>query len=154
MRCSRRRAISLVEAIFVLGLLAAAAVPLVSMYLSSHRVAYTARRMTEVTLHAQDLVEALAELTAEEFPPVPAGGTVLMADAGPPATGGGKRFAEVLDFFRKPTPVPMERLVTAERYATGELMLHVTVRYEAVTGEPNTAQTLTLPMLATPRNWQ
>ena len=156
MHCSETsRAFTLVEAVLVLAILSAAVVPVVTMYTASHRVAFSARRLTEVTLHAQDLLEALAELSVDEFPPVKVGqATTILTDGGQAAAGGSPRFAEVVAQFSKEPPVDMDRVVTAERLPSGELLLKIQVDWKAITGEAATTQHLVLPMLATPRNWQ
>lgn len=139
----------------MLGVLAAVTITVVPMYMSSRRIAHSARRLSDVTLHAQSILEALAEVELGEFPDVPAGeATVLFADQAPAAPGGGPRFEEVAAYFKKPPPLEMERLVKARRLATGEMLLEIEVEWRAVVGEKETVQRIRLPMLATPRNWQ
>lgn len=150
-----RTAFSMVEVLLVLGILAVGIVPILSMYNSTHRVAHSAYRLTEVTLHAQAVLEALAELRIDEFPPVPPGEkTILLADDGPAAAASDPHFAQVEAYFKKKPPLEMARVVTAERLATGEMLLRIEVKWRAVVGEDATMQTIVLPMLATPRNWQ
>lgn len=152
---SARGGFSLVEVLLVLGILAVGVVPVLQMYSASHRIAHSAHRLSEVTLHAQSILEALAELSLEEFPAVVKGErTVLLADQGPAAPGGGPRFAQVVEFFQKKPPLEMARLVTAERLAGGELVIRVQVQWQAVVGEDATWQQIVLPMVSTPRNWQ
>ena len=156
LRAGRRSGgFSFLELLLTLGILAAALVPILTMYSSSHRIGHSARRLSEVTLHAQSILEALAELETAEFPAVPPGvETTLLSDAGPAASGGGKRYAEVEQYFSKKPPLEMERSVTANRLPTGEMVLKITVKWYAVSHDASTEQTIALPMLSTPRNWQ
>jgi hypothetical protein len=153
-RPERRIAFTLTEVLVLLGVLMLVVGPALTIHLSSQRIAHGARRQTEVTLHAQTILETLAVLSAEDFPAVDSGGTVLLDDSGPAATGGGPAFEQIAAFFRKPPPFEMHRMVTATRLPTGQLLLKLEVRWMAVVGETRTEQTLTLPMLANPKNWQ
>jgi len=158
MSASRRDAFSLVEVLLTLMILALALIPIISMFSSTHRIGHSARRMVDVTLYMQTLLEALAELEPADFPTVPPDQeTILMTDGGGGAgPGASPRYDEVVQFFRtRPVPVDgMKRTVYAKRLRTGELRVRVEVDWDAVVGEEKTRQHLDLPMLSTPRNWQ
>lgn len=153
-----RSAVSLVEVLITLFILALALVPIISMFSSTHRIGHSARRMVDVTLHVQTLLEALAELEPADFPIVtPGQETILLADAGGGVgAGASPRYQEVVEFFTtRPVPVEgMKRTVIARRLPSGELAVRVEVEWDAVVGETKTQQKLVLPMLSTPRNWQ
>lgn len=153
-----RRGVSLVEVLLTLFILALAMIPIISMFSSTHRIGHSARRLVDVTLHVQTLLEALAELEPADFPTVTRNQElILLADAGGGANAGSSaRYQEVVEFFTtRPVPVEgMKRTVIAKRLDTGELAVRVEVEWDAVVGESKTKQQLVLPMLATPRNWQ
>jgi hypothetical protein len=154
----RRRGVSLVEVLLTLFILALALIPIISMFSSTHRIGHSARRLVDVTLHVQTLLEALAELEPADFPVItPGQETILLADAGGGASAGASaRYQEVVEFFTtRPVPVEgMKRTVIARRLASGELSVRVEAEWDAVVGESRTQQRLVLPMLSTPRNWQ
>lgn len=158
MSASRRdRGMSLVEVLITLVIISLALVPIIQVFSTSHRIGFSARRLVEVTLHAQTLVEALSELDQSDFPQITAGQqTILMSDTGGGSGSGTGKYGEVLDLFnRKPLPVEgMTRTIMANRLATGELELTIEVEWDAIVGEKKTRQKLTIPMLSTPRNWQ
>lgn len=153
-----RKAVSLVEVLLTLFILALAMIPIISMFSSTHRIGHSARRLVDVTLHVQTLLEALAELEPADFPAVTRNQEIiLLADAGGGASSGtSPRYQEVVEFFTtRPVPVEgMKRTVIAKRLDTGELSVRVEVEWDAVVGESRTRQSLVLPMLSTPRNWQ
>lgn len=153
-----RRGVSLVEVMLTLFILSMALVPIITMFSNTHRIGHSARRLVDVTLHVQTLLEALAELEPADFPPVvPDQEVILLADAGGGASASpSARYAEVAEFFTtRSVPVEgMKRTVIARRLRTGELAVRVEVEWDAVVGETKTQQKLVLPMLSTPRNWQ
>ena len=149
------RGLSLVEVLVTLVILSVSLVPIITLFTSSQRMGTSARKLVDVTLHAQTIVEALAQLDPADFPVVAAGQeSTLLADGGPPLPGGSARFDEVAAFFAKPPPIAMERRVTARRLASGEMLVRIDVAWQAVVGERATRHTISIPMLAAPRNWQ
>jgi hypothetical protein len=145
----------MVEVVLCLGILSVALVPIVGLFSSSHRIGHSAQRLVDVTLHAQMLLEALAELDAEEIPSIPAGSEqTLMADGGPSPRRAGARFNELVQFFAKKPPVEMTRTIVARRLASGELLLRVDVEWLAVARDPATRQAVSLRMLSIPRSWR
>jgi len=152
-----RSGLSLLEVLLTLVILALILVPIIRVFTASHRIGYSAKRLVDVVVHVQALVEALAELEPADFP-VPPGDTtdkLLMDDEGKQEPGNTARYKEICDFFQRKPPVEgMKRELSAKRLATGEVEVRVHVTWTAVQGEQRTQQELTIPMLATPRNWQ
>lgn len=155
---SRRRALSLVEVLLTLVIFSLALAPIINLFTSAHRIGHAARRLVDVTLHAQAILEALAELEPVDFPAsiATSGQMTLMADSGGVTVGQSDRYDQVVAFFqRQPLPVAgMQRTVNARRLQTGELEVWIVVDWLAVIGEEKTKQTITLSMLSSPRNWQ
>jgi prepilin-type N-terminal cleavage/methylation domain-containing protein len=150
------RGMSLVEVLLTLVIISLALVPIIQVFSQSHRIGHSARRLVEVTMHAQSLLEALAELDDTELP-VPQGTEVIvLSDAGGGGFQGTGRYTEVEELFkRRPLPVEgMTRTIVAKKLATKELELRIDVEWDSVVGEKKTRQKLSLPMLSTPRNWQ
>ena len=150
----RERGFSILEVLFSLVILALIMVPIIQIFSSSHRMGFSARRLVDVTIHVQSIVEAVSELDPADFPQVN-GEKVLMDDEAPPVGGGTAKYQEICDYFARKKPVDgMKRFIIATRLPTGEVELRIEVTWNAIQGEDRTQQKLVLPMLATPRNWQ
>lgn len=152
----RERGLSILEVLITLTILALILVPIIQIFSSSHRMGHSARRLVDVVVHVQSLVEAISELDPADFPPLTAGQeTVLMNDDGRAGGGGTPRYQEIVDYFNRPRPIAdMKRSLIAKRLTTGEVEVRIAVDWQGVLGEEKTRQKLVLPMLATPRNWQ
>jgi hypothetical protein len=156
----RRRGLSLLEALLAAVLFVVLLVPVVLIYGSSNRVGYAADRMLDATLHGQTLLESLAALEDHELPPVPAGASVPLfvddpdAALSAPSGGGSGRWDEVAAWLELPPPFPMTRVVTAERLASGPVVLRVEIAWLALPGRPETGRVVTLQTLASPTLWQ
>lgn len=152
----RERGISLVEVLLTLVILSLVMVPIIQVFTSSHRIGFSAKRMVDVVVHVQALVEAVAELDPVDFPALsPGQESVLMDDEGRAGSGGTPRYQQVCDYFARPKPVEdMKRSILAKRLPTGEVEVRIEVTWFAILGEQRTEQKIVLPMLATPRNWQ
>jgi Tfp pilus assembly protein PilV len=149
-----RRAVSLVEALVCLLLLALVLVPVIDLAVSSRRASHSAARTIEIALHAQKLLEALARLDVHELPPVPEENEVLiLADGVPLKRAGGDRFREVERLFEQQPPLAARRKVAAQRLATGEMLLRLDVDWTSVAGEERTRQRASFRMLASPGSW-
>lgn len=152
----RRCAFSLVEVVLGIALVSAVLAPLLGMFLNSHRIGHSARRRVEVTLHGQMLIEAVAELDVDDFPPLkPGAETILLQDGGPGVAGSSKAWRQVADYFaRKPPLEGLTRTLTARRLPTGEVLIALQIEWDAVAMDDRTRQTLDLAVVSTPRNWQ
>jgi Tfp pilus assembly protein FimT len=156
-----RAAISLIEVLFTLVILALVLVPVIQVFTQTRRMSHSAQRLVDVTVHVQSLIEAVAGLEPKDLPSSAqssgGGGTTevtLLSDSRPPDAGSAK-WQQVVDFFKKPPPVRgMERLLAVKFLPTGEAMLRVKVTWTAIEGEKKTEQSIELPMLCTPKNWQ
>ena len=150
------RGLSIIEVLITLVILAMVLVPIIQVFTSSHRIGFSAKRMVDVVVHVQSLVEAVAELDPVDFPPLTVNQeSVLMDDDGRPCAGTTPNYQQVCDFFGRPKPIKdMKRSISAKRLQTGEVEVVIEVTWFAIEGEQRTEQKIVLPMLATPRTWQ
>lgn len=146
--------VSLVEVVVCLLILAAVVVPIMNMVIASRRASSSAGRIVDVSLHAQLLLEALSHVDPRDLPPIEPDTDVLLLDDRIPATAdGGPAFRALVDVFRRPPPVPMQRRVAAQRLPAGELALRVDVTWLAVVGEERTRQHASFRTLTVPWSW-
>jgi hypothetical protein len=141
-----------------LVILTLALVPIINLFTSIHRISHSSQRLVEASLHAQMLLEAVAEMDPEELDWIPDGGQAVIAQHGvaSPASPG-RQLPAFVAYFQRPPPVAgMERTVAATRLgAPGrELTIKVRVTWLGVVGEESTRQSIELSMLANPRSWQ
>jgi prepilin-type N-terminal cleavage/methylation domain-containing protein len=148
-----RRALTLVEVLICLVIFALALTPVISLFSSSHRAGHMARRQMEATMHAQTLLEAVAQLEPWELPAVPRGSAVTLLETGGAPAGGGGRWPQVVAYFARPTRLPMQRRVTAMRMQGGAPLVSVEVGWLAVEGEPVTRQNLLLETFSAIHAW-
>ena len=158
-RGPERRGASMLEVVIGVVILSLALVPLLSLFMSSRRVGYSAKRLLDVSVNAQTVLEALSGLEESDYPMtfVPGSAQTILDDDYPVATSGKPRFDQIAKyFFREPGPPlkDMKRQVQVERLAGGELFLKFVVEWEGIIGEQGTLQTTSLTMLSTPRNWR
>lgn len=139
----QRKAVSLVEILLALGLLAVVLVPTFSLYLSSRAIVYSSGRILVATILGQTLLEGAAQLDPLELPlPADTGAEewqLLPPSGTPPA---GSRFQKIVDLFQQATPFPMERVLVAQwpPGAAGagrdRLILRMTVRFRRIESDP------------------
>lgn len=149
-----RRGFSLVEVVICLLILSTILVPIINMVMTSRRVSHSAGRTVEITLHCQMLLEACSHLEPRDLPDIdPDSELLLMGDGIALPAAGSTNFRTLVDAFKKPTPLPMQRKLAAKRLTTGELALRIEVTWLAVVGEERTRQKATFRMLTIPYSW-
>lgn len=155
MSSSSRSALSLVELLLCLGILAVALVPILNLFTSSHRIGHSARRQVDASMYGQTMLEGLAMLEPADLPAIAPGSELILLDGATAAPGGGPKFREIANYFNAAQPFPMqERTVTALRADTGELLLKLELKWLGVVGDERTAQTAQLQMLTPPKSWR
>lgn len=155
MSSSSRSALSILEVLICLVILAFALVPILNLFTSSHRIGHSARRFVDASMYAQTILEGVSMLEPADLPTISPGSELILLDGATAAPGGGPRFREIATYFNASQPFPMqERTVTALRADTGELLLKIELKWLGVAGDERTSQTANLQMLTPPKSWR
>jgi len=117
----RRTAVSLIEVMLAILILAMAVVPIITQFTSVHRMSVSARRLFEVSSNAQMILESLSQLEPEELPSIAAAPVRILSDSAPPASGA-RRWGEITAFFANSEMRDVQRDVTATRVGAGLLI--------------------------------
>lgn len=150
----RRAAFSIIEVLVCLVILALSLVPIIDMFMSSSRMGVSARRMVDVSLFGQTILEGLAMLEPEDLPDIPANGSRILLDGDQVVAGGSPRFQEAATYFRDARPKYMEECtVNAERQTSGVLLLTIDLKWQGVPSDARTMQSTSLQVLTPPRKW-
>src|ERR1043166_2017642 len=113
-KCSR--GISILEVLISIIIFMLALIPVADLFSTSNRMAASAQRFLEATLHAQTLLEAVCEIDPDDLPRLPdapatgdADDKLLLDSDGNQLSGGKGRWPELVTWFNKPPAFPMER---------------------------------------------
>src|SRR5437870_206995 len=130
-RTSRNRAaLSLLEAVVCLAILSVLVVPLLDLVTSCRRTSSSAHKLLEVTLQAETLLGAAAQLAPEDIPPVaPGSERVLLNDDPAVVESGTARWQKVVALFQRPPSIKMQRFLSVARTLQGELVFRVQVKW-------------------------
>lgn len=153
---SERRGTTLLEIVIGLAILGLVLAPLMSLFTASRRASYAANRLIEVSMEAQMVLEALAQLEPADINLPPAGDVLVFTDQAPIGVTGSARYQSILDYFNaRPRPASLLRKVTAHRLpGTNQLEFQLEATWIAVVGDTTTEQSLTMAMASIPRSWQ
>lgn len=145
-----RRGVSLLEILISLTLFLLMLVPLLELLTGSHRRSVSARKLLDATSFAQTLMDAVAELPAGDLAAVTAAARIQLSDdLDDPTLPKGPRWNEIRTYakYRKPAAVT-SWVLTAERTATGHVMVRIHVTWHPPAGEPGSAVSRSLARLA------
>jgi hypothetical protein len=155
MSSSSRKALSVVEVLVCLVILAFALVPINNLFMSSNRIGHSARRLVDASMYGQTILEGVSMLEPADLPAIAPGSELILLDGAVAAPGGGPKFREIANYFNTAQPFPMqERTVTALRADTGELLLKIELKWLGVVSDERTLQTANLQMLTPPKSWR
>jgi prepilin-type N-terminal cleavage/methylation domain-containing protein len=150
----RAHGFSLLELLISIVIFMIALIPIADMLSSGNRLAAAGHRLLEATLHGQTLLEAITQLEPREIPADGSTESLLLEGPSAAAPGGSGRWPELVTFYSRPTPFPMERQVRASKLPDGRTIISVHIEFERVPGEAATRHTILMQGLAVPRGWQ
>lgn len=162
-RSIHERGFSIIETLITLTILAVILVPIIQIFTQSQRQGVSARRLVDVVLHSQSILEALSQLEPIDFPPLPpaaqgtASAAILVNDDGRELAGSSTKYQQLIKYFKEQRPKnfeDMKRELSAQKLANGEVEVFIVVTWQGVKGEDRTRQKIILTMLSTPRNWR
>ena len=84
MSSSSRSALSILEVLICLVILAFALVPILNLFTSSHRIGHSARRFVDASMYGQTILEGVSMLEPADLPTIAPGSELILLDG---ATG-------------------------------------------------------------------